>query len=98
MWKLTAPNYVGLMRGRQCADQTWDNVMKYAAAVTATGLLGLLLLEALRILLAPVAAWLLIAVMVAVKAVVIGLGVILALVLSVYLYRRMTRDSHGDTI
>ena len=73
-------------------DRTWDDVMKYAATFTATGIVGLLLLEALKILLAPVAAWLLVIVMVAVKAAVIGLGVILALVLSVYMYKRMTRD------
>lgn len=66
--------------------------MKYAATLTATGIVGLLLLEALKILLAPVAAWLLVVVMFAVKAAVIGLGVILALVLSVYVYKRMTRD------
>lgn len=66
--------------------------MKYAATLTATGIVGLLLLEALKILLAPVAAWLLVIVMFAVKAAVIGLGVILALVLSVYMYKRMTRD------
>jgi len=66
--------------------------MRYAATFTATGLIGLLLLEALKILLAPVAAWLLVVAMFAVKAVAMGLGVILALVLSVYLYKRMTRD------
>ena len=66
--------------------------MKYAATFTATGLLGLLLLEALKILLAPAAAWLFVIVMFAVKAAVIGLGVILALALSVFMYKRMTRD------
>ena len=66
--------------------------MKYAATFTATGIVGLLLLEALKILLAPVAAWLLVIAMVAVKAAVIGLGVVLALVLSVYMYKRMNRD------
>ena len=66
--------------------------MKYAATFTATGIVGLLLLEALKILLAPVAAWLLLVVMFVVKAAVIGLGVVLALVLSVYMYKRMTRD------
>lgn len=73
-------------------DQAWGDVMRYAATFTATGLLGLLLLEALKFLLAPVAAWLLVVVMFAVKAAVIGLGVILALVLSVFMYKRMTRD------
>jgi hypothetical protein len=67
--------------------------MKYAATLTATGLVGLLLLEALKILLAPVAVWLLGVVMIAVKVAAIGLGVVLALVLSVYLYKRMNRDS-----
>ena len=66
--------------------------MRFAATLTATSLVGFLLLEALKILLAPVAAWLLVAVMVAVKMAAIGLGVVLALVLSVYMYKRMTRD------
>jgi hypothetical protein len=80
------------MREHAPVDQAWDDLMKFAATLTATGVLGFLLLEALKILLAPVAAWLLVVVMLAVKAAVIGLGVVLALVLSVYLYKRMTRD------
>ena len=91
------PTYVGQIRSRECGVvdvwiEPWDDVMKYAATFTATGILGLLLLEALKILLAPVAAWLLLVVMFVVKAAVIGLGVVLALVLSVYMYKRMTRD------
>lgn len=66
--------------------------MRYAATFTATGLVGLLLLEALKILLAPVAAWLLVVAMFAVKMAAMGLGVVVALVVSVYLYKRFTRD------
>ena len=72
--------------------------MKFAATLTASGLVGLLLMEALKILLAPVAAWLLVAVMFAAKMAAIGLGVVLALVLSVYLYKRMTKDSDELTV
>ena len=72
--------------------------MKFAASLTVTGLLGFVLLEALKILLAPLAAWLLAIGMVALKAAVLLAGVIgacLALGVGVYVYKRTRRDPYG---
>ncbi len=68
--------------------------MKAAASLTVTGLLGLLLLEALKILLAPVAAWLmgLVALVIKIALVVVGAGLALVvLTLSIWAYRRFRR-------
>ncbi|NNF14658.1 MAG: hypothetical protein HKN72_15635 [Gemmatimonadetes bacterium] len=72
--------------------------MRLAAAFTATGIIGFLLLEALKIVLAPVALWLMGVVMVAVKVLMLGVGaavVILAIVASIWGYRRWTQ-SRGE--
>lgn len=68
---------------------------KVAASLTVTGLLGILLLEALKILLAPVAAWLMGLVALAVKIALVVFGVGLAvtvLTVSVWVYRRFRRS------
>jgi hypothetical protein len=70
-------------------------MMKLAASLTVTGLVGFLLLEALKILLAPVAVWLLGFVMAAVKVALVVLGVglgIMVLALSLWAYRRYRRS------
>ncbi len=70
-------------------------MMKVAASMTVTGLLGLLVLEALKILLAPVAAWLmgLVAVALKIALVVFGLGLaVVVLALSIWAYRRFSRS------
>lgn len=72
-------------------------MMKFAASLTATGLISLLVLEALKILLAPVAAWLLGLVMVAVKIALITLGVGLALGVSVWAFRRYRRSQRATS-
>ncbi len=66
--------------------------MRFAAAATATGLLGFLLLEALKILLAPVALWLLGVVAMVVKVTAIGFLVLLLVAVSVWAYRRWSRE------
>jgi len=66
--------------------------MRFAATLTASGLVGLLLIEALKILLAPAALWLLAVVMLAVKVMLWIGGGIGVLLLSVWLYKRVTRD------
>lgn len=76
-------------------------MMKFAASLTVTGLVGFLLLEALKILLAPVAAWLLGFVMVAVKIALIVLGAGLGLVviaLSFWAYRRYRRTHPAEVV
>ena len=66
--------------------------MKLVASLTATGLLGFLLLEALKILLAPVAAWLLGFVMVAVKFFLIGSAIIAVVIGSVFAWRWIAKN------
>ncbi len=66
--------------------------MKLAASLTATGILGFLLLEALKILLAPVATWLLGAVIIAVKFLAVGTVLVTAIVVSVFVFRRLNRS------
>jgi hypothetical protein len=69
--------------------------MRFAAGFTATGIIGFLLYEALKILMAPVAAWLLGVVMVAVKVMVLVGGAVLLLLAiagSVWGYRRWARS------
>jgi heme/copper-type cytochrome/quinol oxidase subunit 2 len=65
--------------------------MRFAAAATATGIVGFLLLEALKILVAPAALWLLGVVMMLVKVLAVGLVVVLALAGSVWGYRRWSQ-------
>lgn len=66
-------------------------MMKVAASLTVTGLLGLLILEALKILLAPVSALLLgfVVLVLKIALAVFGLGLaIVVLTLSIWAYRR----------
>ena len=69
--------------------------MKFAASLTATGLLGFLLLEALKILLAPLATWLLGVAMIAAKVALFGLGITVLIVVSVFAYRRYNKSRQG---
>ncbi len=68
--------------------------MRFAAGLTLTGLLGFLILEALKIILAPLSIWLL-GVVVFLAKLMLGLvaaGLILvAIGLGVFLYRRYQR-------
>lgn len=70
--------------------------MKFAASLTVTGLVGFLILEALKIVLAPVAAWLLAITVVAAKMLLVllaAVSVLAALGVGVFVYRRMNRRS-----
>jgi hypothetical protein len=66
--------------------------MKFASALTITGVLGYLLIEALKVLLAPVAAWLLGVAIVVVKFALISLALLGAVVAAVFAYRRFHRS------
>lgn len=71
-------------------------MMKFAASLTVTGLIGFLLLEALKIVLAPVAVWLigLLAVVIKILLVTLGIGLAIGvLAVSFWAYRRY-RASH----
>ena len=68
--------------------------MKFAAGLTVTGILGFLLLEAIKIIMVPVTAWVMGLLAVALKMVlialfVLALGVVVAI--GVFFYKRYQR-------
>lgn len=63
-------------------------MMRLAAGLTASGIIGYLLLEALKILMVPVTAWFMGLLAIALKIVLITLGVATALGVGVFVYRR----------
>ena len=70
--------------------------MKFAAGVTVTGVLSLLLLEALKVVMIPVSAWLLGFLVVVVKVILVVLVVSLAVAViggGVWLYKRGQKSS-----
>lgn len=67
--------------------------MRFAAGLTVTGVLGFLVLEALKILLTPVAVWLLGVAMVVVKVAAMSMGLALVLGLGFWAYRRWSTNT-----
>lgn len=63
-------------------------MMRFAAGLTATGIIGFLLLEALKMLMAPITAWVMGLLALALKILLITLGVAAALGVGFYFYRR----------
>lgn len=63
-------------------------MMRFAAGLTATGVIGFLLLEALKILMVPVTAWVMGLLALALKIVLITLGVVAAIGVGAFFYRR----------
>lgn len=71
-------------------------MMRFAAGLTVTGIVGFLLLEALKILMVPVTAWVMGLLAVALKVVLVVLGLLLVGVVAgvaVFFYRRSQRAS-----
>ena len=69
--------------------------MKFAAGITVTGILTLLVLEALKVVMVPLAAWIvgLLALLFKVVLVVMGLATAAAFIgLAVFLYKRFNRS------
>jgi len=65
--------------------------MRFAAGLTVTGIVGFLLLEALKILMVPVTAWVMGLLAVALKVVLVVLALLLAGIVvgvGVFFYRR----------
>lgn len=72
--------------------------MRFAAGLTITGVLGYLVMEALKILLAPVAVWLLGVVMLVTKVLLMTLGIAVLLGIAAagyWAYRRWSESSDG---
>ena len=66
-------------------------MMRFAAGLTATGIIGWLLLEALKILMVPITAWVMGLLAMALKIVLVTLGVATAVGVGVFFYRRSKR-------
>ena len=62
--------------------------MRFAAGLTVTGVVGFLLLEALKILMVPITAWIMGLLAIALKIVLIVLGAAAAVGVGVFVYRR----------
>ena len=63
-------------------------MIRFAAGLTATGVIGWLLLEALKILMVPITAWIMGLLAVALKMALIALAVGAALGVGVFFFRR----------
>jgi len=66
-------------------------MMRFAAGLTASGIIGFLLLEALKILMVPITAWVMGLLALALKLLLIVLGSAAALGVGFFLYRRSQR-------
>ncbi len=71
-------------------------MMRLAAGLTASGIIGFLLLEALKILMVPVTAWFMGLLALALKMFLIALGLTAALGVGVFVYRR-SRQAREET-
>ncbi len=65
--------------------------MKFAAGLTVTGILGFLLLEALKIIMVPVTAWVMGLLAIALKIVLIGLVLVVVIGVGIFLYSRQQK-------
>lgn len=63
-------------------------MMKFAAGLTATGVIGFIIIEALKILMVPVTAWVMGLLAMALKIVLVTAGLVAAVGLGVFVYRR----------
>lgn len=63
-------------------------MMKFAAGLTATGVIGFIILEALKILMVPITAWVMGLLAMALKIVLVTLGIVAAVGVGVFFYRR----------
>ncbi len=63
-------------------------MMKLAAGLTVSGIIGYILLEALKILMVPITAWVMGLLALALKIVLVALGLVAALGVGVFFIRR----------
>jgi hypothetical protein len=63
-------------------------MMKLAAGLTVSGIIGFLLLEALKILMVPITAWFMGLLALALKVLLLTLGIVAALGVGVFFLRR----------
>lgn len=70
-------------------------MMRFAAGLTATGIIGYLLLEALKILMIPITAWIMGLLALALKILLMTLGVVAAVGVGVFFYRRSRKRAEA---
>lgn len=69
--------------------------MKLTAGLTVTGIIGFILLEALKLLMAPITAWIMGLLAMALKIVLITLGLVAALGVGVFFLRRAQKANEA---
>ena len=70
--------------------------MRFAAGLTVTGVIGWLLMEALKILMVPVTAWVMGLLALALKVVLVGLGFGAAIGVGVFFIRRAQKAKAAE--
>jgi hypothetical protein len=68
--------------------------MRFAAGLTVSGIVGFIILEALKLVVPTLAAWIIAVLAFLFKAILIGLGLLAAVVvigIAIYVYKRMNR-------
>ena len=71
-------------------------MMKLAAGLTVSGIIGFILLEALKILMVPITAWVMGLLALALKIVLVVLGLVAALGIGVFFIRRSRQAREAD--
>lgn len=71
-------------------------MMRLAAGLTVSGIIGFLLLEALKMLMAPITAWVMVLLAMALKILLVALGLATALGVGVFFYRRSKRKAAAE--
>ena len=71
-------------------------MMRFAAGLTATGIIGFLLLEALKILMVPITAWVMGLLATALKIFLIVLGIAATVGVGVFVYRRRAKNAQEE--
>lgn len=72
-------------------------MMRLAAGLTVSGIIGFLLLEALKMLMVPITAWVMALLAMALKILLVALGLAAALGVGVFFYRRSKRKATAET-
>ena len=70
-------------------------MMRFAAGLTVTGIIGFILLEALKILMVPITAWIMGLLAMALKIVLVVLGLCAALGVGVFFLRRSQKANEA---
>jgi hypothetical protein len=68
--------------------------MRFAAGLTVSGIVGFIILEALKLIMPTVAAWVIGILAFLFKVVLIGLGILVAIIvigIAIYVYKRINR-------